>query len=260
MKSLAAAITIIAFVGAPGTALGQVPDSFLGAWVIDAEGTASRIASDPSMAPENKSGWTERWLGSGAGLEITSNGISLLGLEGGAINLSVNLAEDMGDGTLLSAVLPDPSGREAMMVSVELRLAAGGELNLRIREENDFDLVVWERADAVVTESAVQASGGAVEYLNHLQACNPGEFRFSVSGFGTFRNTILGREGDRCRVRTEHARIHLTCDFSAETIGLLTSESKFQEARRGIVSGSSDTEESRRVAEECRRLTEPGSD
>jgi hypothetical protein len=204
------------------------------------------------MAPENKPGWTERWLASGAELEITDDTISLRNLEGGSIVLSITLAEDMGKATLLSAILPDPSGREEMKLSIELRLAAGGELNFRIREENDFDLVIWERAGAVATESTVQAPGGAIAYLNSLTACDPGSFRFSYPGFGAFHNTILGPEGDRCRVRTEHSAIQLTCDFSAETIALLTSEAKYEEARTGTVSGSTDSEESRRIAEECR--------
>ncbi len=252
MKTLVAMVTTVLVVGAPGSANGQVPESYRGVWVINAAGTASRIASDPSMAPENKPGWTERWLASGAGLDITSDEISLHGLEGGSISLAVTLAEDIVDGTLVSAIFPGPSGQEGMRVSVELRLAGGGNLNLRIREENDFDLVVWERADAIAAESGVEPLGGAIDYLNHLSTCEPGEFRFSVAGFGTYSNTILGRDGDRCRVRTQHAQLTLTCDFSQETITLLTSESKVEEARSGNVSGSTDAEESRRMAEECR--------
>jgi hypothetical protein len=252
MKYLTRVISLTAIAAAPTTAYGQVPASFLGTWVVDAGETASTIAADPSMAPENKPGWTERWLASGAELEITDAEISLRNLEGGSIVLSITLAEDMGDATLLSAILPDPSGQEEMKLSIELRLAAGGELNLRIREENDFDLVVWERANAVATEDFAQTSGSAIEYLNNLVVCDPGDFRFSYPGFGTFHNTILGPEGDRCRVRTEHAEIQLTCDFSAETIALLTSEAKYGEARTGNVSGSTDSEESRRMAEECR--------
>ncbi len=53
-------------------------------------------------------------------------------------------------------------------------------------------------------------------------------------------------------MRTQHAQLTLTCDFSQETITLLTSESKVEEARSGNVSGSTDAEESRRMAEECR--------
>lgn len=252
MKYLTAVITITAIAAAPTTAYGQVPASFLGTWVVDATETAITIAADPSMAPENKPGWTERWLASGAELEITDDEISIRNLGGGSIVLSITHAEDMGDATLLSAILPDPSGQGEMKVSIELRLAAGRELNLRIHEENDFDLVVWQRTDAVETESPVPAPGDAIAYLNSLTACDPGDFRFSYPGFGTFHNTIVGPDGDRCRVRTQHSQVQLTCDFSAKTIALLTSEAKYEQARTGIVSGSTDSEESRRLSEECR--------
>jgi hypothetical protein len=252
MKSLTVVIAIAAIAGSPATAYGQVPMSFLGTWVVDAGETAARIAADPSMAPENKPGWTERWLASGAELEITDDALSVRGLEEGPITLSVTLAEDMGDGTLLAAVLPGSSRQEEMELSIELRMAAGGRLNLRIRGGNDFDLVVWERADAIAPERSALAPGDAIRYLDNLTACDPGDFRFSYPGFGTYHNSILGREGDRCRVRTEHSLIQLTCDFSTEAIALLTSEAKYEEARTGIVSGSTDSEESRRMAEECR--------
>jgi hypothetical protein len=253
MKSLTAVIAIvtITIAWAPTTTYGQVPDSFLGRWVVDAGETASRIASDPNMAPENKPGWTERWLASKAELEINDDTISFRGLEGGSVIFSISLAEDMSDGTLLSAILPDPSGKEEMKVSIELRVAAEGGLNLRIREGNDFDLVVWERTDAVATESSVKTSGDAIEYLNNLKLCQPGDFRFSYPGFGTYHSIILGREGDRCGVRTEHSKIQVTCNFSAETIALLTSEAKYEEARTGLIAGSTDSEESRRMADEC---------
>jgi hypothetical protein len=124
MKTLVAMVTTVLVVGAPGSANGQVPESYRGVWVINAAGTASRIASDPSMAPENKPGWTERWLASGAGLDITSDEISLHGLEGGSISLAVTLAEDIVDGTLVSAIFPSPSGQEGMRVSLPLRVGS----------------------------------------------------------------------------------------------------------------------------------------
>ena len=92
MKYLIAVIAISAIAGPPATAHGQVPVSFLGTWVVDAQKTASRIAADPNMAPENKPGWTERWLASGAELEITDDAIGLRNLEGGSIILSITLS------------------------------------------------------------------------------------------------------------------------------------------------------------------------
>ena len=137
MKALTAFAAFTVAAGVPPTAVGQVPVRFLGTWVVDAEATASTIAADPSMAPENKPGWTERWLASGAELEITRSSITFSGLEGGTLDLSVALQEDSGDRTLLSAVIPNPSRQEEIQASVELRLNEGGELNLRIRGAND---------------------------------------------------------------------------------------------------------------------------
>ena len=252
MKALTAFAAFTVAVGVPPTAVGQVPARFLGTWVVDAEATASTIAADISMPPENKAGWTKRWLASGAELEITRTSITFRGLEGGTIDLSVALQEDSEDRTLLSAVIPDPSRQEEMKVSVELRLNEDGELNLRIREENDFDLVVWQRSDEVGTKRGAQALGNAIDYLNSLRTCDPGEFHFSYPGIGTYHHTIFGWEDDRCRVGSEHPQITVMCDFSAETIELLTSETKYEEARSGILGGSTDSEESRRMAEECR--------
>jgi len=146
MKALTTFAAFTVALGVPPTAVGQVPARFLGTWVVDADLTAKTIADDPSMVPENKPGWTERWRASGAELEITSTAIFFRGLEGGTIDLTVTLQGDSGDRTVLSAAIPGPSGQQEMQLSVELRLNESEKLNLRIREENDFDLVVWERS------------------------------------------------------------------------------------------------------------------
>ena len=252
MKALTAFAAFTVVVGVPATAAGQVPVRFLGIWVVDAEATASTIAADPDIYPDNKPGWTERWLTSGAEVEITEASIAFRHLEGATFDLAVSLEDDAEDRTLLSAVLSDPSRQQEMKLSVELRLNEGGTMNLRIREENDFDLVVWQRSDDAGPERRAQVVGGAIDYLNSLRSCEPGEFRFSYPGIGTYHHTISGWEGDRCRVRSEHTQFTVMCTFSAETIELLTSEAKYEEARSGILSGSTDSEESRRMAEECR--------
>jgi len=124
--------------------LGQVPDRFLGSWVVDGPATSTTIAADPDMPPANKSQWTERWLSSDAELQITDKSVLINGLEGGQISLSVASAANSESATVLSATLSSPPG--GMDLSIELRLTQEGRLNLRIREENDFDLVVWERS------------------------------------------------------------------------------------------------------------------
>ncbi len=252
MKALTAFAAFAVAVVVPPKAVGQVPARFLGTWVVDAEATASTIAADPNMDPENKPGWTERWLSSGTEVEIAGTSITFRHLEGATFDLAVSLEDDSGDRTLLSAVLPDPSRQQEMKLSVELRLDQGGRMNLRIGEENDFDLVVWQRSDDAGPERRAPAFGDAIDYLDSLKSCGPGEFRFSYPGIGAYHQTILGWEDDRCRVRSEHTQFTVMCDFSAETIELLTSDAKYEEARSGILSGSTDSEESRRMAEECR--------
>ena len=42
------------------------------------------------------------------------------------------------------------------------------------------------------------------------------------------------------------------CAYSDETIALLTSAKKYQDARNGVFQGSTDSEESRRTNEECK--------
>ena len=176
MKVLTAVAAFTVTVGVPATAFGQVPDRFLGSWVVDAEATAKTIADDPDMAPENKPGWTERWLASGAEVEITRGSITFSGLEGGTIDLPVALDEDLADRAVLSAVIPGRSRQDEMTASIELRLDEGGDLNLRIRPENDFDLVVWQRSDDTSTESEVRAPGDLIGYLDSLRTCDPGLF------------------------------------------------------------------------------------
>ena len=209
MRSLPILIAVAATCGVTSVVCAQVPRPFLGTWAVDAEGTTRTISADPTMAVENKPGWTERWLTSGAELEIVETAIHVWGVGPGQMTFSVTQAETMTDGTLLVAMFLDPSGGAGMPVSLELRLGVGNDLNFRIREENDFDLVVWGRSDGVRGEPALAVPGDAIDYLNSLKTCTEGEFRFSYTGFGSYHNTVLGREGDRCRVRTERAQVRL---------------------------------------------------
>jgi len=95
-------------------------------------------------------------------------------------------------------------------------------------------------------------SNHAVAYLDALKNCTPGEFQFSAAGLGESRNTILGRVSDRCQVRIVHSLVSLDCAFSDETIALLTSPQKYDDARTGTLEGSTDSEESDRVSRECK--------
>ncbi len=232
-------------------AFAEVPERFLGTWVVDKEATARTIADDPNMAPENKPGWTKRWLEVGAEARITESAISFHGLGERPMTAAVVLEEDSRDRTLLSAVMTDPYRKTEMELSIAMHLGDKGDLNLKIRPDNDFDLVIWKRGEVGGADGSDPESGDVIGYLASLQTCEPGEFEFSYPGFGTYHNTIVGQEGDRCRVRIEHPQITMTCDYSEAMISLLTSEEKYEDARTGVLQGSTDSEESRLMSEEC---------
>ena len=230
---------------------GEVPERFFGTWVVEGEATARTIADDPNMAPENKAGWTKRWIESGVEVQITESLVSFHGLEPRPINISVALEEDSTDRTLLSAVITDPHRKEEIEASIALRLGEAGDLNVQIRPGNDFDLVIWKRTNGLAAESGTRAPGDLIAYLDNLKTCTPGKFQFSYPGFGTYLNTILGQQDNGCQVRIEPPKIKLLCSYSDKTIALLTSSAKYEDARQGVLSGSTDSEESRRVADEC---------
>ena len=139
---------------------------------------------------------------------------------------------------------------EEMELSIAMHLGDNGELNLKIRPDNDFDLVIWKRGEVGGADSS-GASGDAIGYLDSLKTCEPGEFEFSYPGFGTYHNTIVGRSSDGCQVHIEHPQIRMTCNYSEAMVALLTSKEKYEDARNGVLQGSTDSEESRLMSEEC---------
>lgn len=232
-------------------AFAEVPERFLGTWVVDKEATARIIADDPNMSPENKPGWTKRWLEVEAEARITERAISFHGFDNRPMTASVVLEEDSKDRTLLSAVMTDPYRKTEMELSIAMHLSDNGNLNLKIRPDDDFDLVIWKRGEVGGADSSNGASGDAIGYLDSLKACEPGEFEFSYPGFGTYHNTIVGSSGDGCQVRIAHPQITMTCDYSEAMIALLTSEEKYEDARNGVLRGSTDSAESKLMSEEC---------
>ena len=141
------------------------------------------------------------------------------------------------------------------------RLRLMEDESLRIREKNadgwhkDDVLsrhMVWRKDDGEAMAGKQAGSNDAVAYLDALKSCTPGQFQFSAPGLGQSRNTVLGRVGDRCQVKIVHSRISVDCAFSDETIALLTSPQKYDDARTGTLAGSTDSEESDRVSRECK--------
>lgn len=252
MRAIIASTVFVVAIGFASNVSGQVPDRFVGLWIVNAASTSDAISADPNMDPDNKPGWTKRWLDSGAELDVIESSIEFRSPESGTMDFSVTSAEDLVSHVVISAAIRGSSLQEEMELTVELHLSDLGELNFRIREENDFDLIIWQRRDDLPGENVARAPGTTIDYLESLELCMQGDFHLSYPGLGSVHNTILGRDGDRCHVRTQSSEVQLTCYFSAETIALLTSEVKYEEVRSGIFSGSTSAEESKRMEAECR--------
>lgn len=228
-----------------------VPDQYLGTWILDEEATTRTIADDPNMPAENKVGWTKRMLAMKVGMRISEKSISFHGFETGPMTASVVLEEELADSTILSAVILDPDRKEEIELSIAMHLGDEGALNLKIRPGNDFDLLIWKRGEVGGADSSSGEAGDVIGYLDSLKTCTPGEFRFSYPGFGTYNNTIVGRDGDRCQVEIEHPEIRMSCNYSDAMIALLTSEQKYEDASNGVLQGSTDSQESKLMSEEC---------
>ena len=162
--------------------------------------------------------------------------------------------------TVLSIVEYRGSGGVPENEALHLRLMKDG--SLRIRESNPdgswkksvemLRHLVWRKESGGASASADRGTNQAVAYLDGLKKCAPGQFHFSYPGLGDSRNTILGREDERCRVKIVHSNMHMECSFTDETIALLTSAKKYENARKGVLEGSIDSEESARMNKECR--------
>lgn len=232
-------------------AFGGVPDRYLGTWVLDLEATQRAIDSDPEISEESKAQERSRFKRLEAEIKISEEDIAFHGFSARPYFVAVTLHEESSEHTLLSGVMTDPYNKKTMELSIELHLSDSEELNLKILPGGDLDTAIWKRGEMAAGDSAGEGPGDLIGYLDSLKTCEPGEFRFSYPGFGTYDNTIVGRDGDRCQVRIEHPQIRMTCNYSDTMIALLTSEEKYQDARNGVLRGSTDSEESKLMSEEC---------
>ena len=169
----------------------------------------------------------------------------------------MELKEEGPELTILSVV--EPGGSRNGPRALHLRLVDDGSLRIRTRTAKgwgDDDYItrffVYSKETGEARATAGRGTNRAVAYLDALKACAPGEFHFSYAGLGEFRNTVVGKEGERCRVTIVHSNMSLACSFSDETIALLTSAQKYDNAKEGVLEGSTDSEESARMNKECR--------
>ena len=222
----------------------KVPETFLGVWSIDHESTIRAVdASDPPLSPELRDRIVKGLQGplNGLLLEIEEKSMFFKAIEG-TMTFSLVLEEEEENRAVFSST-------EAGTVT--LTLDSEEKLNFRTSQDDDYDLVYFQRNGSGAGTSTASAQSDSVAFLDSLMSCEPGIFHISYPGFGTSKNSIVGKNGDRCQVRVEHSQISLTCNYSEATIALLTTEAKYEDARNGVLSGSTSSEESQRVAEEC---------
>lgn len=92
-----------------------------------------------------------------------------------------------------------------------------------------------------------------VAYYDHLKTCTPYTFSYQFGPGSKFENVIKGMSGDKCHVSfLMPGPSTMDCLFTQRTIELLTSESKYREARAGKSTGSSSSEEGSRMTQECK--------
>jgi len=246
-------LLLMASIGSTALA-GGIPTEFQGTWKVDSAATAKRIAADPEMSDENKAYWTERFTdGQESKIELLIDNKSVGMAVLGTFSVTEILETSPGRANI-AAVIGDPRSDKEWKVVLGLQME-DGILNMKMDsggefDDDDFDRVMWAQSSGEAVIPA-EVSGDAVHYLDSLKACAPGEFLFGNTGIGKFQSSIVGRNGDRCRVITGYSGHRVVCDYSDAMIALLTSKQKYDDARNGILQGSSDSEESKRANEEC---------
>jgi len=92
----------------------------------------------------------------------------------------------------------------------------------------------------------------ATKYLNNLKKCNSFASSYELPFIGKVKNNIVGKNNGRCHVITySDLGGEVICNYSDETIALLTSEKKYQEIKIGEFFGSSNSPEAARMSAEC---------
>jgi len=96
-----------------------------------------------------------------------------------------------------------------------------------------------------------------IKFMDNLKKCNPSTFSFEHPLLGKSKSTIVGRNNGRCQVTSESEFYVTTCNYSDESIAVMTSKQKYQEMEEGKFSASynsadpDDVANSARLEEEC---------
>ena len=221
-----------------------VPAAYQGVWSLDSDATMRAIEAAAALLTPAQKDRLVRGVTVDLKdfvVEVTDDTMTYK-IPGQTMVIPLVLEEDTGNRATFSS-------KEAGTVTMQI--GPEGLLNHQASRDDDFDLFYFRRQDSTAGGADAASPNPSVAYLDSLMTCSPGAFHLSYPGLGTYDNTIIGRNGDRCQVRVEHPQITLLCNYSEETIALLTSEAKYEEARNGVLSGSTDSPESQRAAEEC---------
>ncbi|HEU5047763.1 MAG TPA: hypothetical protein VFT64_07970 [Rickettsiales bacterium] len=92
-------------------------------------------------------------------------------------------------------------------------------------------------------------------YMDNLKTCTPYTFAYPnpMDPSSTSKNIIKGKEGDHCLVEfLLPNNMKMECSFSPAAITALTSEQKYDEARKHEMSGSSEDNASQFMTQECK--------
>jgi len=93
-----------------------------------------------------------------------------------------------------------------------------------------------------------------VEYLDNLKVCSPHTHSYKHPFVADFiaKNIIKGKKGDKCHaVYIMPGGMELDCQHTMATLAVLTSPKEFENAKKGILSGSSDSAASEAMNREC---------
>lgn len=92
----------------------------------------------------------------------------------------------------------------------------------------------------------------ATKYLDNLKKCNAFASSYKLPLIGKVKSKIIGKNNGRCHVISySDLGGEVVCNYSDETIALLTSEKKYQEIRNGEFFGSPNSPEAARMSAEC---------
>jgi hypothetical protein len=244
------------------SARAQVPEKYLGTWVLDSEASKKEI-SDQVTAQAAESALKEldrvECAISADKMVITSTFKPGVGESGPRQREEYRFKskEEGPESTVLS--ITESGGQPRENEALHLRLMDDGSLRVRHSKANGWDSgdevsrhMVFRKDQGAAATGAAKAPNQALAYLDSLKACAPGQFSFSYPGQGEYRDIILGKDGENCLVRIVHSGSNIDCSFTEKTIGMLTNAQKYASARRGQLQASTDPAETERINKECR--------